>query len=147
MSEHNHLSVPSCNSKNCKIAQHCGRFLQSSVSYRPRPEGCHQAGCAHIRPSLASWSHMASTEFMSGEWVGQGSIRSMLCFRPKTDRQLRRDEDVRYRSWRWCSDASPRMAQQRVGERHRCTVPHSSLSSTCVVKSVDNLTSCDLWHY
>ena len=31
-----------------------------------------------------------------------------------------------------------------VGEHHWCTIPHSSLSSTCVVKSVDDLTSGDL---
>ena len=44
----------------------------------------------------------------------------------------------------------PRMAQQQVRERHWCTIPHTSLSSTCVVKgfkSVDDLTSADLWHY
>ena len=28
-----------------------------------------------------------------------------------------------------------------------CTIPHTSLSSTRVVKSVDDLTSADLWHY
>ena len=36
------------------------------------------------------------------------------------------------------------MAQQPVGEHHWCTIPHSSLSSTGVVKSVDDLTSGDL---
>ena len=39
------------------------------------------------------------------------------------------------------------MAQQRVGERHWCTIPHSSLSSTGVVKSVDDLILGDIWHY
>ena len=42
------------------------------------------------------------------------------------------------------------MAQQQVRERHWCTIPHTSLSSTCVVKgvkSVDDLTSADIWHY
>ena len=43
------------------------------------------------------------------------------------------------------------MAQQQVRERHWCTIPHiTSLSSTGVVKgvkSVDDLTSADLWHY
>ena len=42
------------------------------------------------------------------------------------------------------------MAQQQVRERRWCTIPHTSLSSTCVVKgvkSVDDLTSADLWHY
>ena len=34
-----------------------------------------------MRPFTAfpSWSHMASIGFISGEWAGQGSIRSMLC--------------------------------------------------------------------
>ena len=42
------------------------------------------------------------------------------------------------------------MAQQQVRERHWCIIPHTSLSSTGVVKgvkSVDDLTSADLWHY
>ena len=42
------------------------------------------------------------------------------------------------------------MAQQQVRERHWCTIPHTRLSSTGVVKgvkSVDDLTSADLWHY
>ena len=92
-----------------------------------------------------SWSHKASIGFISGEWDCQGSILSML--RSSKNRQLGFDEDVRYRSWRWCSDASPRMSQQRVGERHWCTVPHSSLSSTCMVTSFDDLTMGDLWRY
>ena len=37
-----------------------------------------------------------------------------------------------------------RMAHQLVGECHWCTIPRSSLSSTGVVKSVDDLTSGDL---
>ena len=42
------------------------------------------------------------------------------------------------------------MAQQQVRERDWCTIPQTSLSSTGVVKgvkSVDDLTSADLWHY
>ena len=51
----------------------------------------------------------------------------------------------------------PRMAQQQVRERHWCTIPHTSLSSTCVVKGVKSagwpdlgrsltLSAC-LWQY
>ena len=40
-----------------------------------------------------------------------------------------------------------RMAQHLVGERNWCTIPHSSLFSTGVVKSVDDLTLGDLWHF
>ena len=54
---------------------------------------------------------------------------------------------VRWGRALWYSDVFPRMAQQQVGERHWCTIPHTSLSSTGVVKSVDDLTSADLWHY
>ena len=36
-------------SAQCTLS--CGS-LHSSVRYRPRLEECHQAGCAHLRPSL-----------------------------------------------------------------------------------------------
>ena len=78
-------------------------------------------------------------------WPGLARDPFALCWASQNpDRQLGCNEDVPYHSGRWCSDASPRMAQQQVGERHWCTIPHTSLSSTGVVKSVDDLTSADL---
>ena len=60
-------------------------------------------------------------------WPGSRDPFARRCPPPKPDGQLGRDEDVPYRSRRRCLDASPRMAQQRVGERHWCP-PKVSLS-------------------
>ena len=68
-------------------------FSTSRSGTDPGFEGCHQAGCAHLRPS---WSHVASMGFILGEWSGQGSIRSMVFSSKKTDGELGLDEDVRY---------------------------------------------------
>ena len=76
----------------------CGRFLYYSVRTGTYPgfEGCHQAGCAHLR---ASWSHMASIRFISPIGLARDSFAR--CCSPKTDVELGPEEDVRCRLlWR-----------------------------------------------
>ena len=58
-----------------------GRFLHSSVlkgtCSDPGLEGCPQAGCDHLRPSLySSWSHYGLDRFHIG-WVGWPGIHSL----------------------------------------------------------------------
>ena len=92
-----------------------------STSRSGTDPGSWRVSPGRMRPFTAfpSWSHMA----LMGYW---GSYRAIglardpftqWCCPPKTDGQLGLNEDVRC-PWRWCSDDSPRIAQQRVGERH-----------------------------
>ena len=97
----------------------------------------HQAGGAHLMPS-----QVGPTEVVGPIWNGLARDPFARCRAPpKTDRQLGRDEGVPFCSWRWCSDASPRMAHPK-GLKNVIDVPFH-----IHVCPVDDLTSVDLWHY